>query len=490
MGEGNTLAKKIPYSAFTAYFIFGIVILYIIGHFINRGVNYMAPVIPVETVRIDSIGIPQTYSGIIIRDERVHYAPRSGELVFFVGEGERVRAGTHIASIQDSNEVAIINRDMLALDRDAIRVDAMRSDYTDPNVIRLNNHIKGQVNNRAHSFTSTNFNDLFILRDNLNQSINHRNQFIISGSIQAVGDYARRQTELLNRMDIHSTNLYARSGGIMTPVLDRLENIFTLSNMESLTREQLNFTPDTIPLFPPQQLEANEPAFKIVGNTWYIAVYIPNEMIQNYQTGQTHTLYVENPVVGDFVPMSLRIIHIEPHTRDSRVIFRSTRYIMDFLHQRNVNIRTTQRVEVGLKIPNTAVVSREYYVIPLPFLHGLLEHELLVYSNEGTVSIPVVVAEMAGAFVHVCTDTAGLSLGDVLSDGLGNRHTVSQIKTVQGIYRANNGFADFRVIDTDELITERGGSTLLCPVRNRGSLNEFDSIVVDASLVSDGQMLW
>jgi hypothetical protein len=282
--------------------------------------------------------------------------------------------------------------------------------------------------------------------------------------------------------------MYARSGGIMTPILDGLENIFTLSALDTLTREQHSFSPDSIPLFPPQNIEANEPAFKIVGNIWHIAAYIPNDLIRGFAVGQTRTIYVESLTEGVFIPISMRITHLETaQTRDSRVVFRSTRYIMDFIHRRNVNIRMTQTVEEGLKIPNTAVATREFFIVPVNFIHGIIENSVLRYTGEGSISVPVTVAEWAGAHAHITGD--GLAKGDILLDGQGDRHTIADVHTEQGVYRANHGFADFRRIYTDEFITDRGGSTLLCPVRNRG-LREFDSIVIDASLVTDGQMIW
>jgi len=479
--------KKVSVSV---YIVAVLIIIFTLGYMFNMARNHMAPAIPTEVVRMGTVDTPQTITAIIIRDERVYYAPRDGQLVFAVGEFERVRAGTRIASIQDSVEVAGINADMLALDQRALQVGTMRIDQADPNIARINNHIRGQVDNRAHAFTALNFSDLFVLRDNLNQSIHNRNQLIISGSLHAGGDYARQQAELLARLGVHSTDMYARSGGIMTAVLDGLENTFTLAGMPALTREQLNFTPDPFPLFPARELYANDPAFKIVGNTWYIAAYIPNEMIHGFTVGQMRNIYVESPTMGGFTPMQMRVHQIITGTRDSRVVFRNTRYVIDFIHQRNVNIRLTQSVEAGLRIPNTAITLRNFYVIPLTFLHGLIDHSVLRYTGEGSMSIPVIVTEWAGTHVHISADTAGLNRNDVLLDGLGGRYTLSEVHTVQGIYWAHHGYARFRRIYTDSLTTERGGTTLLCPVRNRASIREFESIVVDANMVTEGQLIW
>ena len=483
-------AMSVKRTSVSVYFVLAIIIIYTLLHVFNMARSHMAATIPTEVIRLGTIDTPQTVSGIIIRDERVYLAPRDGQLVFAVSEFERVQPGTRIASIQDTAAVAGINRDMLALDQRALLVGHMRQDQEDPNVARMNNHIRGQVNNRAHLFTSMHLNDLYLLRDNLNQSITGRNQLIISGGIHAGGEYARQYAELLAQLGIHSTDMYARSGGIMTPILDNFENKFTVSGMYELTREQLNFTPDPIPLFPAQELYAQQPAFKIVGNTWFIAAYIPNEMIQGFARDQHRTIYVESPTTGDFMPLPVRIERVlDGGMRDSRVVFRVTRYVIDFMHIRNVNIRTTQTVETGLKIPNTAVTNRDYYIIPLPFLHGLVEHTVLRRAGEGNESIPVTVALWDGAYVHIRSEGSGLQRGDVLLDGIGGLYTVENTKTIQGIFNVNHGFADFRPIFTDSPITERGGTTLLCPTRNRGSLREFDSIVVDANMVSDGDLI-
>jgi hypothetical protein len=467
-------------------------IIFTLGYMINAARNEMASIIPTEVVRMGTVDVPETITAIIIRDERVSYAPRDGQIVFAVSEFERVQSGMLIASIQDSAAVEGINQDVQALDHRAMQqLGALRIDQNDPGIIRVDNHIRGQVSNRSHAFTSLNFTDLFILRDNLTHAIDNRNQLIISGSIQAGGDYyIRQQEELRIRLGLHSTNMYARNGGIMTPVLDNLENIFTVADMDSLTREQLNFTPDPFPLFPARDLKMNDPAFKIVGNVWYIAAYIPNEMIRGFAANQMRNIYVENPTTGSFELMNLRVHSVIQGTRDSRVIFRSTRYVIDFMHQRNVNIRITQEVETGLKIPNTAVASRQFHVVPLVFIHGVIENTVLRYAGEERVSVPVIISDWGTTHVLIPTDTVGLAAGDVLSDGRGGRHTLSEIRTIQGVYWANNGYARFREIFTDDLILDRGGTTLLCPIRNRGSIREFDSIVVDASLVKEGDIIW
>jgi hypothetical protein len=222
-----------------------------------------------------------------------------------------------------------------------------------------------------------------------------------------------------------------------------------------------------------------------VGNVWYIAAYIANELIQGFAVGQSRTIYAQSPVTGEFLPLAVRVHDLTPATRDSRVVFRTSRYVLDFINQRNVNIRTTQTVERGLIIPNTAVTSREYFVLPINFLHGVVEHSVLRYAGETNETVSVFVSDSAGVQVYITSDF--LRVGDVLLDGLGGFHTLTDVRVVQGIYRANLGHARFRRIYTDELITERGGTTLLCPVRN--TLQEFDIIVVDALTVSEGDLI-
>ena len=479
------MRKRAPLSV---YFVAGLLILATVGYVINMARSHLTPVIPTEVVRMGTITAPHTIPAIVIRDERVYYAPRAGRLVFAVGESERVRMGTHVASIQDANEVARILHDMRALEQRGLDIGEMRDAQNDPNVIRINNHIRDQLDTRAQSFTSLNFAELYVLRDNLNHSIDSRNQHIINGSLQAGGDYIHQQAELDAQMVVHSSPIFAQYGGIMTSAIDGLEGDFTIENIPMLTRDQFNSTPDPFPSVPAQYLEANASAFKIVSNVWYIAAYIPNNLIQGASAGQTRYIYVESPITGEYLRMNVRIHQITPGTTDSRVVFRNTRYVIDFMHVRNVNIRMTQRVEEGLVIPNTAITSREYVIVPSTFVHGP-KHSVLRYTSGASVTIPVTISEIIGAQTHIMGD---LRVGDVLLDGLGERFTVTDtdVHVVQGIFWANYGYARFRPIFTDELITDRAGTTLLDARRNQRSLLEFDNIIVDANMVNEGDLIW
>jgi len=476
--------KRAPFSV---YFVAGLLILATIGYVINMARAHLTPVIPTEVVRMGPASTPHTISAIVIRDEHVYYAPRAGRLVFAVSESERVRAGTHVASIQDADEVARILQDMRAIEQRGLDIGEMRDAQNDPNVIRLNNHIRNQLDTRAHSFTSSNFAELYVLRDNLNHSIDNRNNHIINGSLQAGGDYIHQQAELDAQMIVHSSPIFALSGGIMTSAIDGSEGTLTIDNIPMLTREQINQTADPFPSVPAQYLAAHAPAFKVVGNVWYIVAYIPNHLIVGISANQTRNIYVESPITGEYMPMTVRVHQITPGTTYSRVVFRNTRYVIDFMHVRNVNIRMTQRVEEGLMIPNTAITTREFIELPQTFIHGLTDYSVLRYTEGSSISIPITVSEWTDTHAHIVGD---IRLGDVLLDGLGGRFLIIEIRVVQGVYWANYGYARFRPIITDEIITDRAGTTLLDARRNRNSLVEFDNIIVDATMVSEGDLIW
>ena len=478
--------KRAPFSV---YFVAGLLILATVGYVVNMARSHFTPIIPTEVVRMGNITAPQTIPAIVIRDERVYYAPRAGRLVFAVGEMERVRVGAHVASIQDADEVARILQDMRALEQRGLDIGEMRDAHNDPGIIRINNHIQDQLDARAHSFTSLNFADLYVLRDNLNHSIDNRNQHIIQGSLQAGGDYIHQHAELNAQMVVHSSPIFAQYGGIMTAAIDGLENTFTIDNIPMLTREEFNFTADPFPSVPVQYLATNAPAFKIVGNVWYLAAYIPNDLIRGFSVGQTRNIYVESPVTGEYMPMNVRVHQIVPGTGDSRVVFRNTRYIIDFMQVRNVNIRMTQRVEEGLVIPNTAITTREFIEIPSAFIHGQSEDSVLRYTGGGSVTIPITVTERTETRAYI---TGNLRAGDILLDGLGERFLITDVhvRVVQGVYWANLGYARFRPIYIDEVVTDRAGTTLLNARRNQGNILEFDSIIVDANMVNEGDLIW
>lgn len=451
------------------------------------------PGVAEEVVRMTDMGRQRYVMGMIVRYEEVFYAPRDGRFVPYVNETDRVRRGTMVGRIQDTDAVARLSTDVRDVEDEIMRLNALRPYFeSDATVQRINANLQNAMNGSIHHFSASNLSEINSLHDRLTQLTDTRVQIITSDGRGAVGEIGRRHEQLEEQQRRSSTNMYATETGIMFSILDRHENIVTPANMRELTRDVLATPVDHTRLFPARDVKADDPVFKIVGNTWYVAAFMPNDMVSDFVQGTERQIFLLNTQTGNYEPMTMRIEHIEQHNRESLVIFRSTRNVMHFLNQRNVSIRTTNYISRGLQISTSAISTRRFIGIPETHIHGFGNYYVLHRTAYGLEPIAIEVDSRTENTVYIREDLSGLVIGDNLAPvNLNLRDftiTEAAVKRLHGVYVTSQGSAYFTTIVLESEPLETDLHTLLDPARN-ANLRQFDTIATDASTVTHRQII-
>jgi len=441
---------------------------------------------------MSTINEPYSAKGIIIRDEQVYYADKDGVVEFLVQDNEWVRVDAHVASIIEPYMAQTAARHLSAVQNQAINVQSRRyaTAISDAEVTRLNTNINNTVNGRIHNFKTINLSEIYSLRDDVNRIMIARNQININDGISARDSLIREYDRHSMALDEYSRNMYANASGIMSRIIDGKESVLTVSSINNLTRYDVQEIVDYTTLLPRQEVQAGESVFRVVGNTWYIAAYVPNDMLFGFIEGTTRTVYLHNAISGSYESHNLWVQSIEHGARYSLVVFRSTRHVTDFINQRNVSFRTTSGIQRGLKLPYTAITTTRHYRIPHEFIHGTVEPYVLLSTYSADMPVPVVIDnyDETYAFIPITPD---ISLGNVLIPNnteyqlmlLSEDHLVEQ----HGVYRVVMGIATFTSIDLGESNIE-AGYVLLDPAINP-NIREFSNIVTVASTVNHGDIV-
>jgi len=309
-----------------------------------------------------------------------------------------------------------------------------------------------------------------------------------------------RQNELIDaQMDMSLSNIYAERGGIMSPFIDGFENLenFNPLDMPNLSREQIVMTLDRDVSMPGREVQEGDEIFKIVGNTWFVATWMPAEMTIGFATNTYRTIFLENIATGQFEPITMRIHRFDTYLPNYHfVIFRSTGNVIDFMEQRNVNIRLADSVQNGFIVPSTAIARRRLFRIPLTHVHDSEDDEnyyLIRLRDDGGIQpIRVEIHERRGTHAYILEDMVSLFTNDMLlpfDQNVHTNHTVSDMDIVSkyGVYTTTLNYADFREVDLDgeSLLNPQ---ILLNPARNP-NIRQFENIVADASMVRQGQVV-
>jgi len=480
----NLLKKR---STRSASFVAGLFFVFVFVYMIYAAFRHFSPEIATVVVRMESQETPTSVQGLIVRYEQVYTSDRSGRVVFSIGNYERVNSGTHIAVVQDVNTIGTFDRTLADIETDIISLrDRMDSIQIGPMIDHFNVNLQNIVNANTHHFTLGNTHNIHVLHDSLQQISTRRNNDIISVLGNVVPEHQINYENINNEFEMNATNIYARSSGIMSPLLDGFEEEFIPERLRYLTRDEVRRVVDYSMLAPTRDVSEDEPVFKVVSNTWYVVAYMPNEMVEDFVVDTTRVVYLLNANTGLYQPISMRIISMYSDPRETLIVFRSNRNVIDFLNQRNVSLRTSHNVRHGLQIPYTSIVTRVYYRIPHTHIHD----DSSVLISNGQRRVPISIAEYTDYHAYVTTG-ADFTLGDSLlpQDIIHPSFllTESSVVPVHGVYRATMGFANFIRIHLDDDIYNIGNYILLDPSSN--FLRQFDSIVVDASSVHEGMIL-
>ena len=174
------------------------------------------------------------------------------------------------------------------------------------------------------------------------------------------------------------------------------------------------------------------------------------------------------------------------------------RYMIQFESERFMNFEISSEETQGLKIPVSSVMEKEFYTIPVDYMTtggNATEDEAgfnkEVYGEGGKASIEFVTPEIYSStdeYYYVeKSDDGLLKSGDYLVKPDSNeRFQVGPTAKLTGAYNINKGYAVFKQVK--ELANS--GEYYIVEKGTKYGLSVYDHIVLDASTVSDGQIVY
>ena len=166
--------------------------------------------------------------------------------------------------------------------------------------------------------------------------------------------------------------------------------------------------------------------------------------------------------------------------------------MITFCFDRFVDIELMIEEEEGLKVPNSAIVQKEFYIIPTDYIikggnngeTGVLKQ---VYDEDGNQIdrfIPVTIYSKENNTYYI--DSIDLDLGDTLKLMDSNDTVQIQQKgSLVGVYNKNKGYADFKQIQ----ILYQNEEYSIIKSNTEYGLIEYDYIVLEADTVHDDEFL-
>lgn len=441
--------------------IFGSVFVYII---ILIFLYFTSSHITGYEVKMGSLAVNNTYRGLIMRTEKIYQAAESGYINYYAREDERVAVGSMVYTVDESGKLSeLVNSN----------IESGKA-LSDEDLEEL----KNQIMTYRNGFSEKSFDSVYDFKFSVEGTVMKlANQNVLS-SLDNLTDSSVK--DLINFS-------YSDDSGIIVYSTDGYENV----TMDDITQESFNeenYTKNQ--LHSNSLISTGDPIYKLItSENWSIVVPIDEKRAALLE--ETEYQKVKFLKTGDISWGTVNIIRKNDKEIYLKIDF--TNSMITFATDRFLEIELLTNEEEGLKIPNSAVVEKDFYLIPKEYVtlgkdgekQGFLRE---TYLEDGSVSTEFVETEIYyeedGQYY---VDTGIFRIGDYINKlNSTEKYPISKKGTLIGVYNMNKGYADFTQIS----ILYQNEEYSIVKSNTDYGLNVYDHIVLDGKKVNDDDFIF
>lgn len=412
-------------------------------------------------VRSGSLSIPNVYEGVILREETVVSANSSGYINYFAREGEHVASGDLVYSLDQTGKMAeILQNDVDEILLSGNDLGELRSDFMQ----------------FAHNYRNEQFGQVYDF------------SYDVSGTVLKLSNY--NMLNNLQRADVAGSSVqfsYAPRSGIVVYNVDGMEHLEpSMVSAETFSEEKgekEQFVNNTL-------VGNDDPVYKMITSEhWSIVIPVEREKVARLEKeGFVEVKFLKNQYTSwaevNVLGADDKYDYVELKFNNSMITFARDRYI---------EIEIILDDDEGLKIPNSAIVEKEFYLIPKEYAtkggnssnDGFMRE---TYDEEGNISTEFIDASIySESETDYYVDTSVLRPGDyICMPDSGEKYPVSKVGTLMGVYNINKGFADFKEIT----VLYSNEEYSIVKSNTRYGLTEYDYIVLDAASINENDFIY
>ncbi len=423
-------------------------------------------IVPYE-VREGSLAMNYTYRALALRDEEIVTADKSGYINYFAREGERVALGNLVYLVDESGDFKEY-KESLSMEE---------SSLSDAELMELRSDIVEFV----HGFEPTNFSAMYDFRYDINSQVMRLSNAHLTENIASIGD---------GSLSSMVSYCYAPNTGIVTYYIDGYEDITPKDITKAMFDEEKYQKKQLIET---ELIAAGDTAYKLSkSENWSLILPIEEDMAQDFlEEEYIKVRFLKNQYEswGEVF-----IINGSDGQTFMQLLFNNS--MITFVKDRFVDIELLLHEETGLKIPNTSITNKEFFLIPDTYIEVMDEDSdkgmvlLETYKEDGTISTDYREIELYSyneESKEYYIDSSILQVGvNLLKKDSQEKYTVSRKGSLVGVYYMNKGYADFRQIQ----ILYQNDEYAIVKSNTRYGLHVYDHVVLHAGAVSDDQFIY
>lgn len=418
----------------------------------------------VYKVTEDKITNTLSFTGIAIRDEELLKTTQSGYLTYYVEEGKRIKK---------NGTIFTVDKDQKVQDTFAQKVQELekKQDVVD------DDEIARKVNDYQSVYNDNHFSSVYDLKYDLKNAILNLNEEAMKQVIKAVKQKM-------------GTDSFQTQKSLASGVVEFYSDDFdgkSASDINAKDFEQTNYrvrkynTADKV--------KKHKVVARInKSEKWQIVVPLKEEqykMLKDKTEVSVRFVQDQNKATA--------AVTVAKKGKDYFGYLKFSDYAVRYCSERFLEIDVTLDSYKGLKIPNTSIVKKKFYQVPLRYItrgdNSTKEQFAVRNTNDnGDVTVEQKSYTIYGRddkYCYLDPDEVG---ENVVVQAMDSKDTflIEKMKMLKGVYCTNQGFADFKPID---ILMEKDDYSIIASDTNEG-INLYDFIVLDGSTIKENQIIY
>ncbi len=441
--------------------LFAAILIYLV-------VNVLSVVLAGHTTSYQVTGGPlaknQTYTGLVLRKEKVVHAKASGRITYYAADSSRVCKNGPVYSVH----AGLVSED------DAKQKGSLRE-------------CSSEIRSVLGGFDPVNFREVYSLKSRLDYCI----------LASATDDAGIHDNGLLMTNAAGDEVMLAEEDGIISYIIDGYEDF----DIGQITQNTFAERRDRITeLRPGDSVAYGEDVYKLVtSEAWSVLVPLTAKQVVHLEAAKK--IRVKFLKDGMSQVADCKVSTGADGAFYARLDFSSG--MLRYLSDRFLRVELVTNSETGLKVPLTSLTERSFLEIPDSFMtrggDGTALGLMKVLPDVNSLGSLVFVKANIVAFINdkdelgrdlptgkYYIEADNFSLGDQIAQptASGQRMLLNTFKTLPGVYCINKGYAVFKYVD----ILDKNEDYCIVKKNTRYGISQFDFIVLDASTVQDSDI--
>ncbi len=417
----------------------------------------------------------QQYTGVAIREEQTVDAESSGYVHYYIQDGRRTAVGGAVYTIDETGALESYLKEHPELTTE------MTSDQL--------SDIRYRLSQFSQSFQNRSFSALYTTKYSLDASALEYSSVIDSSDLD----------DALSSLGINYVRATSPQAGVVS---------YTIDGYEDLTPETVSADIFTMNGYkktitkPGGLIESGQPVYKLItSENWSLVFPLDEEDKTRYQDiKKVQVHFTESDLTAE---AALQVYTAADGQSYGQLSL--SELMEQFCDERFIEFDIVTNDRKGLKIPVTSVTEKDFYIVPKAFRTsgpdgGTGFYREIAGENGATtefVSTDIYRIDDQYCYLSIPEDSSStlIKTNDILvrpegaaSGNLDQTQTyaVGPVKSLQGVYNINRGYCIFRQI----VPIEQNNEYIVVEENTDYGISVYDHIVLNASLVKDGQLVY